>query len=142
GWTGATEWTGWVPFGELPHLYDPPEHFIVTANHRPAPSDYRYHLGLEWTEPYRAQRITDLLTAPSDHGRRLTPDDFARIQADTLSLHAKTLLPLLLSRARPESAPDRQAVELLRQWNFDAVASSAAQAIFEEWFYHLAGVLV
>ncbi len=36
GWTGDAEWTGWVPFDELPHLYDPPEHFIVTANHRPA----------------------------------------------------------------------------------------------------------
>ena len=65
GWTGDAEWTGWVPFDELPHLFDPPEHFIVTANHRPAPPTYRYNLGLEWTEPYRAQRITDLLDRPA-----------------------------------------------------------------------------
>ena len=37
GWTGGSEWTGWVPFDELPHVYDPPEHLIVTANNRPAP---------------------------------------------------------------------------------------------------------
>ena len=40
GWSGDAEWTGWIPFEELPHLYDPPEHFIVTANHRPAPPSY------------------------------------------------------------------------------------------------------
>jgi penicillin amidase len=138
GWSGEAEWTGWVPFDELPHLYDPPSHVIVTANHRPAPADYRYHLGLEWPEPYRAQRITDLLQGVA----KLTPDDFARIQADTVSLHAKTLLPLLLAHAHPESKADRQAVELLRQWNGDATDGSAAEAIFEEWFYVLVPILV
>ena len=64
GWTGDAEWTGWVPFEELPHTFDPPEHMIVTANHRPAPASYRYTLGLEWTEPYRAQRLTELLAGP------------------------------------------------------------------------------
>ena len=40
GWTGEMEWTGWIPFDELPHAFDPPEHFIVTANNRPMPADY------------------------------------------------------------------------------------------------------
>jgi penicillin G amidase len=138
GWSGEAEWTGWVPFDELPHLYDPSSHVIVTANHRPAPADYRYHLGLEWPEPFRAQRITDLLQGAA----KLTPDDFARIQADTISLHAKALLPLLLAHAHPESKADRQAVELLRQWNADAAAGSAGEAIFQEWFYVLVPILV
>jgi penicillin amidase len=138
GWSGEAEWTGWVPFEELPHLYDPPTHQIVTANNRPAPADYRHHLGLEWVEPYRAQRITDLLQGAA----KLTPDDFARMQADTVSLHAKTLLPLLLAHVQPQSTPDRQAVELLRQWNADATAGSAAEAIFEAWFYDLVPTMV
>jgi len=138
GWSGEAEWTGWVPFEELPHLYDPPTHQIVTANNRPAPKDYRYHLGLEWPEPYRAQRITDLLQGAA----KLTPDDFARMQADTVSLHAKTLLPLLLAHVQPQSTPDRQAVELLRQWNADAMPGSAAEAIFEAWFFDLVPTIV
>jgi penicillin G amidase len=147
GWTGAAEWTGWIPFGELPHIYDPPGHVIVTANHRPAPPEYRHLLGLEWPEPYRAQRIVDLLRGIQHEGdsrgskRKFTPDDFARIQADTLSLHAKTLLPLLLSRAHPRVAPDQQAVDILRTWNADATADSAAAAIFSAWFHHLAPAL-
>ena len=143
GSTGAAEWTGWIPFDALPHMYDPPEHFIVTANHRPAPASYPYLLGLEWVEPYRAQRITDLIGRvrfPPDH--RFTPDDFARIQADTLSLHAKTLLPILLAHVKPESAPDQQAIALLQKWNDDATADSAAAAIFGAWFQHLAPAFV
>jgi penicillin amidase len=142
GWTGAAEWTGWIPFDELPHIYDPPEHFIVTANHRPEPPTYPHLLGLEWPEPYRAQRIIDLLGTGHQQTHRFTPDDFARIQSDTLSLHAQALLPLLLAHVHPESAPDQQAVGLLRQWNFDAAADSAATAIFEAWFYQLAPTLV
>lgn len=138
GWAGLTEWTGFIPFEKLPHLYDPPDHFIVTANHRPAPPTYPYILGFDWYEPYRAQRIVDLLQKKSTFG----PDDFANIQADTVSLHAKALVPLLLSHARPSDDLDRRAVETVRHWNFDATADSAATAIFQAWFLQLAPTLV
>jgi penicillin G amidase len=141
GWSGAAEWTGWIPFDELPHLYDPPSHVIVTANHRPEPAGYAHHLGLEWPEPYRAQRIIDLLSA-AESSHRLTPDDFARIQADTLSLHAKAVLPLLLAHARPATSTDRDAITRLRRWDFDARGDSVAEAIFAAWFQHLAPALV
>jgi penicillin amidase len=133
GWNANAEWIGWVPFDQLPHLYDPPSHVIVTANHRPAPAGYPYNLGFDWYEPYRAQRIIDLLKGRT----KLTPDDFARMQADTISLHAKALVPLLLAHARPAADADRQAVGTLRPWNFDATADSAATAIFQAWFWHL-----
>jgi penicillin G amidase len=140
GWTGDAEWTGWVPFGALPHVLDPPSHFIVTANNRPEPASYPYMLGLEWAEPYRAQRITDLLRSGAA-GRRFSADDFATIQRDTLSLHAQALLPLLLARAHPDDARDRQALDVLRSWNFDARGDLAAPAIFEAWFLRLAPTL-
>ena len=137
GWTGEMEWTGWIPFDELPHVFDPPEHFIVTANHRPAPPDYPHHIALEYPEPYRAQRITDRLRGSA----RLTVDDFRSIQSDTLSLHAKALLPQLLQHARPETEADRRTVDLLRQWNFSAAADSAAEPIFQAWFLRLAAAV-
>jgi penicillin amidase len=134
GWTGENEWTGAVPFAELPHVVDPPSHYIVTANNRPEPDGYPHLLGLEWAEPYRAQRIIDLL-----HGQKaFSPDAFAAIQADTFSLHAEALLPVLLQHAHPTDARDRDAVALLRRWNFDARPDSAAAAIFEAWFLRLA----
>jgi penicillin amidase len=138
GWSGQAEWNGWIPFEELPHAHDPASHFLVTANNRPVPVDYKYALGFEYHEPYRAQRITDLLLKK----QALTPDDFRTIQSDTFSLHAQTLLPLLLQHVRPESGQERQAVDLLRKWNFDAVGNSPAAAIFSAWFLRLAPALV
>ena len=51
-----------------------------------------------------ARRPTDRTTRSS-----FTPDDFARIQADTVSLHAKALLPLLLQHAQPRRGDRRSA---------------------------------
>ena len=114
------EWTGWIPFDELPHAFDPPEHFIVSANNKVTPDSYPHAIEGEWIEPYRAQRIVDRLTSKA----KMTPDDFASIQADTYSLHAKALLPILLERVHPLDAQDTRAVEILRQWNYDARGDS------------------
>jgi penicillin amidase len=138
GWTGTTEWTGWVPFAELPHAFDPPNHFIVTANNRPEPPGYPYLLGLEWIEPYRAQRIVDMLAGRSN----LTPEDFAKMQADTLSLHAKALLPVLLPHARPDNARDQEALDVLARWDGHASAEGVAPAIFSAWFHALTPAIV
>jgi penicillin amidase len=138
GSTGEMEWVGFVPFEELPHLYDPPAHFIVTANHRPASPEYPHLLGLEYPEPYRAARITELLAATG----RATPEAFRRIQADTVSNHAKHLLPLLLRSLDPDAPASRRVLELLRSWDFDARDDSAAAAVFQAWFHRLAPALV
>ena len=134
GAAGNAEWTGWIPFDELPHTFDPPSHFIVTANNPPEPAEYPHLIGLEFPNPYRAQRITGLLQGRT----KLTPDDFRAIQADTFSLHAQELLPRLLEHAHPNDPADISAVDLLKHWNLDARADSAAAAIFEAWFLRLA----
>lgn len=138
GWTGDSEWTGWIPFEELPHLFDPPNHFIVTANNKPTPPGDPHLIGVDFPDPYRAQRISELLQGRS----KLRPDDFRNIQADTHSLHAEALLPLLIQHARPRDAPDIQALQLVERWDFNAKSDSAATAIFQAWFFHLASAFV
>ena len=88
---------------------------------------------MDWQEPLRALRITELLRAQS----RFTSDDFARIQSDTMSVQARRLLPILLGRVRSESSADRQAIATLRGWDFDARGDSAAAAIFAAWLQHV-----
>jgi penicillin amidase len=138
GWPGVSEWAGWVPFDELPHSFDPPEHLIVTANNRPAPLGHASLPGSEWTEPFRAQRIRDLIAQKA----RLGPDDFAAIQADTFSPHARSLLPVLLSKVRPVDSRDAQAIAVLKQWDFDANRKSQAAAIFQAWLVELTPAIV
>ena len=137
GWTGAMEWTGWIPFDALPHVFDPPDRVIVAANHRPAPPEYPHLIGLEFPEPYRATRISELVRSKD----KFTPEDFRAIQADVFSSQGKAFLPLLLTRVAPASDLDRRALDVLRTWNLESTTDSAGAAIFQAWFLGLAPAL-
>ncbi len=75
------EWTGYVPYDKMPSVYDPPSGIIATANARVTPKDYPYTLAIEWSSPYRVQRIYKLLAAK----KQLTAADMLNIQTDVLS---------------------------------------------------------
>ena len=135
GWTGLSEWNGWIPFDDLPHAFDPPEHFIVSANEKLTPASYPHTISGEFIDPYRAQRIVDRLNGRTG----LRPEDFGELQFDTVSLHAKMFLPILLEHVagKGQDGQDGQALARLRQWNFDARGDSAAAAIYQAWYYEL-----
>ena len=80
----AGEWTGFIPFDKLPHLFDPPSGIIVTANQRVVGTDYPYFLTHSWAQPYRARRILDLLRKTE----KATAEDFRKILGDTYSIAA------------------------------------------------------
>jgi len=63
GWTGEYEWTGYIPFEELPQAYNPPTGYIASANNKIVGEDYPYFLTLEPLPGYRARRIVDLIEA-------------------------------------------------------------------------------
>jgi penicillin amidase len=130
--TGEDDWTGYVPFEDLPRVEDPARGFLVTANNRATPRE-PYAFGLSWAPPYRAARIAELLAAKP----KLTAEDSRRIQSDVVSLLARDLLPLLAD-TRPRDEASKQALELLRGWNGEMAASSAAAAVYAAWYVELA----
>lgn len=135
GWTGEYEWQGFIPFEELPTLYNPPSGFVTTANNKVVGDGYPYHLAYEWADPYRAARLTRLLS----ENRKVTMDDMRDLQADTYSLPAEEMLPVLLT-VEPEGGLERQALAMLRAWNRrnDAEGEGAAgAAVFQAWYRSL-----
>ena len=131
GATDAGEWTRFIPFDELPHVYDPPSGIIVTANNRIVGNSYRHHLTHEWAAPYRARRIYDLLQATP----RLTIDDFRRIQGDVFSIGAAEFAreaASLLSRAANNDAQIIETVRLLQAWDGRVNSDSRAALLVAE----------
>jgi len=59
------EWTGYIPFEQLPQSFDPPEGILATANSRVTPDNYSYPITLNWMAPYRTERIYKVLGASS-----------------------------------------------------------------------------
>jgi penicillin amidase len=80
GWTGEHEWTGAVPFEQLPRSINPPEGFIATANQRVIQGDEPY-ISAYFASPARADRLVELL----GNGDVLSPEAIAGFQNDQLS---------------------------------------------------------
>ncbi|GAC1640315.1 MAG: penicillin acylase family protein [Ktedonobacteraceae bacterium] len=132
GWTGEYEWTGLIPFDELPQSYNPEQHFIVTANNRVVDDTYPYYITNEWLNGYRAQRIHDLLTSKG----KLTSADMANIQADQYSLPAVEIVPHILT-ITPTTTIEKAAQDTLRSWDFVLAPKSAGAAIYTTFLRRL-----
>ncbi|AUX41835.1 uncharacterized protein SOCE26_032600 [Sorangium cellulosum] len=135
---GGHEWTGYATDAELPSVYDPPSHILVTANNRMVPRDYapegrRVHLANYWDMPWRAQRIATRLASATEP---LTPRDMASIQLDTqttIGLPLRDSYLAALGRAGlPAGDPSAAAaVAALGAWDGNAAASSQGAAVYE-----------
>jgi penicillin G amidase len=125
GDTDDYEWTGYIPFEELPKISNPENGLIVTANARVVGPAYKPYLTDRWEEPYRCARITDLL-----QGRRdLRPEDMLGVQNDIYSYPHLFLAEQLLAAAKTVQPKDSRAQTLiqgLKDWNGMADANSTA----------------
>jgi penicillin G amidase len=130
GSTDDYDWTGFIPFKDLPHAYNPPRGMIATANGRIVPDDYPYLITRKWDAPYRTARIFELLR----RGSSFVPSDMLRIQTDIDALDDQWLARQLLSAATHCAAegPDAEyALSVLKGWDGQARADSAATLVCE-----------
>ena len=132
GWSGEFDWTGFIPFDELPHRYNPPGGLLINANNRIADDNYPHFLSTEWGETYRARRIGDLLAGHGPHSVETT----AEIQADTVSYAARDMLPLMLE-AELTGSRERAAADLLAAWDGRMDRGRPEPLIFTAWFREL-----
>lgn len=135
GWSGDYEWEGWIPYEELPALYNPEWGYIVTANHAVVDANYPYFINRDWADGDRGQRITDMLDAAIAAGD-VTAADFARIHVDSKSLPAQAYIPLLVGLSSND--PQVQAaLERLRGWDLQERRDSVPATLFEIFYMQL-----
>jgi penicillin amidase len=134
GWLSAYDWSGFVPFEELPRQTQPDSGRIVTANQNVAAPPYPHWLGADWAPPYRARRIEALLDARDGH----TIESFAAIQTDLHSSIADQLLPVLLRILPPSLDVEEQAlVDALRAWDHQMLPGLREPLVFAAWLREL-----
>jgi penicillin amidase len=137
GWTDDHAWTGFIPFDKLPSSYNPADGFFVNANSRIVGKDYPYFLSHGWGDHFRAQRIVDLIEITGKH----TPDSFAKMQGDHLSLPARTLAPLIV-RAPARHKAARRAKAMLRGWDFRMARGKPEPLILMAWARAFGKILI
>jgi penicillin amidase len=129
---GRYEWAGYRDMDELPRAFNPASGYVMTANENNIPADHpaaTKGIGYEWSDDSRARRLQQLFLSRAPH--RL--DDSRAWQLDTTSLPAQRVVRLLedVTDARPGVT---LALNLLRRWDGNMRADSAAAAVFEVWF--------
>lgn len=139
GWNDKYEWEGYIPWEELPTIVNPDEGFISTANNKITTDDYPYHITHTWAQPYRQNRIREVLIA----GDNLVAKDMMNLQNDFMNLQGKELTPLLTKELNSENLTsiEKDALSLLQEWNYMDGRDEAAPLLFHLWLVEMEKVL-
>ena len=133
GWTSEYDWTGYIPFDDLPYAFNPDSGFIATANNQANPRDYPYLITKDWDYGQRAARIVDMIqNAPG----KIDIPYIQSMHGDSKSLNAEALVPILLSlNLDPEPATVRD--QLLASWDYQERIDSVSTPLFETFWSNL-----
>jgi penicillin amidase len=137
GWTGEYEWLGYVPFEELPHLYNPPQGYIASANNRVVGDDYPHWIGYDHCAGYRAERIVELI----EKQPKIDVGYICSMQVDQVSKAAQRMARVFDSLHSDD--PDIQrVVELMRNWDGSLAPHGAQAAVYEVFTLRLISLLL
>ena len=137
GDSGEYEWDGYLSSAEHPTVFNPANHYIVTANNNILPHGYGHQLAFYWASPERYQRIVEVL----NRGGKFGVEDFERLQQDTVSLVARDFVSLLENW---HPAEDTEAADIKREfshWDGNLTRDSKLALIYEVWSARLSGKL-
>lgn len=135
GDTSEYDWTGLVPFEELPFTYNPPEGFVASANSKTVPDNYPYYISYWYEQSYRTDRIRELLAAGNHDVASMI-----RIQTDQVSKMAQKyrepLLQVLSNIKTPKTENALKAEQVLNNWDGSYGIESSGACIFDLFFYN------
>ena len=140
GETDAYDWKGYIPFAELPHVYNPPDGMVSSANNRTLEESRPLYIGTCYETEGRICRIRDMLTAKDT----FTQEDFKKMQSDfrlnDLAEIWADVLAVLNSHTDFEKK-EKSLLQMLNQWDGQVLKDRAPAAFFEVFIINLAANL-
>jgi len=119
-------WAGWIPFDDMPQLYNPQKGWVGTCNHKTVGINYPYYYSSSLSPSYRYRRLTQLLNSPG----KKSADEHWQFQKDTMNLMAKKIAPLM-AKALIAHDDTKQMGHILSQWDYLDDIDKAAPTIFQ-----------
>jgi penicillin G amidase len=135
GWTDEYEWTGFIPFDELPFAYNPNEGYIVTANNRVYPNDYSHFITYDWDYGFRARRIVNMI---HDAPGKIDKSYIQQMHGDSYDTNAEVYVPILLQADFKFTKPNEAiAFDTFRNWDYQNRIDSIPASVFNAFWRHL-----
>ncbi|MEP7075358.1 MAG: penicillin acylase family protein [Acidobacteriota bacterium] len=126
GSTSDGDWVGYVPFEELPNVYNPKDGLIVTANQRAVGTGYKYFnvYARDIAMPWRAHRIHELL----EKNTKVTMDDVRDTQLDVFNLPLSDLSKQIVKL----NAASSETLNVIKNWDGRMTTDSEAALLVNE----------
>jgi penicillin amidase len=130
GEDSSYRWQGFIPMEENPHVLNPVDGFLQSANQRPVDSTYPYFIPGDYIIP-RGRSVYNHLAVM----QQVTPADMMRLQSDTYSTVAADAVPLFLKYTDPTSFTEKEKSYLqeVENWDYYTKADSKATTIYQAW---------
>jgi penicillin amidase len=132
GWTTDYDWTGMIPFDQLPSAFNPSDDYIATANNAVVGSQYPDFISRDWDYGYRAARIVQMIEAKP----KLSLQDIQAIQGDDLDPGAAIAVPYL-SKLHFDDPVISRALDNLKNWDQQDTLGSSQAAVFNLFWRQL-----
>jgi len=130
GFDSSYMWKGFIPQEDNPHILNPAEGFISSANQRPVDSTYPYFIPGSY-DLYRGIRINRRLAEMHS----VVPDDMKDLQNDNFNVFAQTARPLFIkyvNRSRLDEDENKY-VDILETWSLKNDYDEKGATIFNFW---------
>ncbi len=139
GWTGEYDWKGFIPFTDLPEVFNPKTGYIISANTEVVNAKYPHLIfGSTFQLPFRAMRIESLLNEKNN--QKLNQQDIRAIQKDQHSqfaLNLNSYLQKALSETKNNNNKLIAMNKYLKNWDGNTNTKSVSNTIIQEFFLQL-----
>jgi penicillin amidase len=129
---GTSSWEGFVPYESVPRVENPD--YLATANQRTM-DDPPFYIGTGQTyaDPYRGERIYELLDRRAESDEPMDPAFMRRVQRDVRSSAAATFVPFARDATGRLDGDAREYAETLDGWHYRMRADSRAALVYRVW---------
>ena len=131
---GRYEWMDYLPIIEKPNIFNPEEDFFATANQNVTPISYdKWNaIGFSWSDPYRGDRVDDILSSK----KKLSMQDMIDLQIDYFSYPSVYLIDLLNEVIDNENnflSQYIRYIDLFNDWDNKLLKNSVEAMIYVSW---------
>lgn len=138
GWIAANRWQGRIAFSDNPVFIAPQGGILGNTNNKIIEQEFPQHGSYSWGDTQRIKRWKRLMQSRQVHTR----DSFIETQLDSVSITARTLLPLIgadlwfTGTAAAQGTPERlrqRALKLLADWNGEMNEHLPEPLLYAAW---------
>ncbi|CAN7390326.1 penicillin acylase family protein [Phyllobacterium sp. LjRoot231] len=129
GWDAIYDWKGFIPYEQLPRIYNPADNVLATANTKIVDASYPHFLTFDWDEPWRFERIKTLIYGANQQ----TLETNGKAQGDALENAYAALAPVMLKLVDGRSGVDLDVIKQLQTWDFVEDRTRIEPLLFNAW---------